>query len=378
MALIANWLGDRAVTKMVDTIIDQTHKDVTMEDELLKKYFPIKSRRDFKYLGLILEKYNILASIVGIGGRNPVTRIGSWKELNQEFIKVGLDFVFDEQDQRRMDEVMRSASLQGIEIYDTYNPDGSIKSEGESPTLAEFIFGREKDLVKAIYLLQDKLIYEVLQFGEVNYIDNRTNVKYVMDYKDPAETFNSFPDALTGNARWDQYTTADPITDLENDCWAYQDANGTQPAEIAMSRDLWRNMLRCDSVIEKASIFGSNINANKMNGEILKKVLVERGLPPVILQDRRYDYVDGSGNRQKGRFLNQNRYVFLCENMGERAIGPTMESKGSLYDKPKTGIWVKTKQDPYIETNDIMSAAANILPLTYNPKYLFSRQVVTA
>lgn len=378
MAYIANWLSDRAQTKLVDTIVDSTHKDVTTEDPVLNEYFPIRMRNDFKYLGLILEKYNILASIIGVGGRSPVNKIGSWKELNQDFIKVGLDFVFDENDQRRMEEVQRLASLQGISVYTQYNPDGTPKVQGENDTLASFIFGRAQDLVRSVNLLNDKLVYDVIQTGAISYTDTRTNIQVNLNFVDPSETFDSFPDALTGNDRWDQLETAEPLTNLEEDCWAYEEVNGTQPKAILMSKVLYRSMWHCKSVIDAASAFSTGVTAGKMTPAILTRILEERGLPPIILSDRRYDYVDGAGQRQKGRFLNTNRYVFLCEQMGERAIGPTIESKGGdINAKPKAGVYLNTKQDPYIATNDIMECAANILPLVYNPRYLFSRQVTS-
>lgn len=378
MAYIAKWLADRAQTKVVDNIIDSTHKDVTMADPVLDEYFPVKMHPDFKYLGLILEKYNILASIIGVGGRAPTTRIGSWKEVNQDYLKVGLDFVFDEMDQRRMEEVQRMANLQGITVGSQLNPDGTMKVQGESDTLASFIFGRAIDLVKSVNLLNSKLIYDVLQTGQINHTDARTNIVHNLNYVDPNETFVSFPSALAGNDRWDQYATAKPLTDLENDCWAYEEANGTQPKATLMSKILYRHIWHCQSVIDQASTFSSSISASKMNPAILTRVLEDRGLPPIILSDRRYDYLNAEGQRQKGRFLNTNRYVFLCEEMGERGIGPTIESKGGdVNAKPKPGVWLNTKQDPYIPTNDIMECAANILPLVYNPRYLFSRQAFT-
>ena len=378
MGQIASWLAERTQNKVVDQIIDSTHKDVTQADPVLAEYFPVQNRTDFDYLGVIVEKPNILASVIGINGRAPVTKIGSWKEVSQHFIKVGLDFVFDEEDQIRMEKLRRQAAYQGITVQNRVMPDGTIL-EGEGDTLASYIFGKPADLVKSVNLIHDKLIWDVLQTGKVEHPDARTGITVSLDYVDPAETFTSFPSALSGNDRWDQYSTAKPLEDLETDCWAYEEANGTMPDKIVMSRVLFRHMYYCQSVIDAAATFSTGLTASKMNPSIVKRILEDRGLPPIEIFDRKYDYETQDGVRQKGRFLNTNRYVFVAKQMGERAFGPTIESKGGdIEGKPKPGIWLKTMPDPYVETKDIMKCRATILPLVYNPKYLFSRQAFTA
>ena len=126
MATIANWLNERNQTKIVDKIVEDTHADLITEDPVLNEYAPVKMYNDRNFLGMVVEKIRPIASVIGYGGKAPTTQAGSFKQVVQKFAKLGLDYVFDEELQFRMEEVQRYAAYQGISVQDRVLPDGSV------------------------------------------------------------------------------------------------------------------------------------------------------------------------------------------------------------------------------------------------------------
>lgn len=390
MALIANWINDRNQSKVVDRIVEDTHTDLITEDPVLNAYFPVKSYNDRNFLGMVVEKVRPIASVIGYDGKAPTTQAGSFKQIVQKFAKIGLDYVFDEELQFRMEEVQRYAAYQGISVQDrVVIKDGKeVTVPGSGNQLSDFIFGKAEDLTIGVQTVVDNFAWQILQYGNINYVDPRSNITLSINYKDADANYNLFPNAGVAATvdgalfdprtfiSWDEYTTADGILDMELDCEAFRKVNGFYPKAIVMSKTAHRNLLRQTSTINYASTFSTSISASKMSGVVISRILEDRGLPPLVLSDRLYDQESNSGEITKSRFLGESRYCFLTPNMGERAFGTTIESKGSLYDKPKSGIFLETKPDPTNRVVDVMAARATALALAINPKVLFSRQII--
>lgn len=388
MAIIANWLNEHVQKKTVDLIVEDTHADTIQEDVVLNEYFPIKMYNDRNFLGMVVEKIRPIASVIGYNGKAPTTSAGDFRQVVQQFAKIGLQYVFNEEMQFRMEEVQRYAGLQGITVQNAVNPDGSVNRAGAGGDLAEFIFGKAADLTISMQTVLDNFAWQIAQYGKIEYTDPRTNIKLSVNYTDASTTYNFFPapgeaPVVAGEAfdtadrkSWDDYVGADGILDIELDCEAYRKVNGTYPKAIVMSKTAHRHLIRQKTTIDYAATFSTGVTAAKMSNVILSRVLEDRGLPPLVLHDRLYDLEDGNGGFTKARFLDENRYSFLAANMGNRAWGPTIESKKGLYDKPKAGIYMKTFQDPTNSAIDIMEGKATALALALNPKLLFSRQAI--
>lgn len=389
MAVIANWLNEHIQKKTVDKIVEDTHADTIQEDPILNEYFPIEMYNDRNFLGMVIEKIRPIASVIGYGGKAPTTTAGDFRQVVQQFAKLGLQYSFTEEMQFRMEEVQRYANLQGITVQDLRNPDGSVNRAGSGGKLADFIFGKSSDLVIGLQNVLDNFAWQIPQFGKIEYTDPRTNISLSVTYTDPAATYDFFPapgapctinngDALPGGTyvSWDDYDNADGILDIELDCEAFRKVNGTYPKATAMSKTAHRHLIRQKTTVDYAATFSTGVTAAKMSNVVLSRVLEDRGLPPIILHDRLYDIEDNNGGFTKARFLAEDRYVLLSSSMGNRSWGPTIESKAGLYDRPKAGIYLNTYQDPLNSAHDIMEAKATALAIALNPKLLLSRQIL--
>ncbi len=390
MAVIANWLNEHIQKKTVDKIVEDTHADTVQEDPILNEYFPIEMYNDRNFLGMVIEKIRPIASVIGYNGKAPTTSAGDFRQVVQQFAKLGLQYSFTEEMQFRMEEVQRYAGLQGITVQDLRNPDGTVNRAGSGGKLADFIFGKPKDLTIGLQNVLDNFAWQIPQFGKIEYTDPRTNISLSVNYLDPNATYNFFPapgDAPVVNGEafdagnrpsWDDYENADGILDIELDCEAFRKVNGTYPKAILMSKTLHRHLIRQKTTIDYAATFSTGVTAAKMSNVILSRVLEDRGLPPLVLHDRLYDMEDGDGNFSKARFVSEDRYVFLSSSMGNRAWGPCIENKKNLYDTPKAGIYLNTYQDPLNSAHDIMEAKATALAIALNPKLLLARTAIYA
>ncbi len=391
MAVIATWLNEHLQKKTVDKIVEDTHADTVQEDPILNEYFPIEMYNDRNFLGMVIEKIRPIASVIGYNGKAPTTSAGDFRQVVQQFAKLGLQYSFTEEMQFRMEEVQRYAGLQGISVQDVRNADGTVNRAGSGGKLADFIFGKPRDLTIGLQTLLDNMAWQIPQFGRVDYTDPRTNITLGVNYADPSATYNFFPapgdpctinngEAIPGGTyvSWDDWDNADGILDIELDCEAFRRVNGTYPKAIAMSKTAWRNLIRQKTTVDYAATFSTGVTATKMSNVILSRVLEDRGLPPVIISDRLYDVEDNDGNFTKARFLAEDRYVFLSAGCGSRAWGPLIEHKKNLYDSPKAGIYINTYQDPLNSAHDIMEAKATALAIGLNSKLFLSRQIIYA
>lgn len=391
MAVIATWLNEHLQKKTVDKIVEDTHADTIQEDPILNEYAPIEMYNDRNFLGMVIEKIRPIASVIGYNGKAPTTSAGGFRQVVQQFAKLGLQYSFTEEMQFQMEEAMRYASVQGITVQDIRNPDGTLNRAGQGGKLADFIFGKPKDLTIGLQNVLDNFTWQIPQFGKIEYTDPRTNISLSVNYLDPAATYDFFPapgDPCTinsGNAipggtyvSWDDYDNADGILDIELDCEAFRKVNGTYPKAIVMSKTLHRHLIRQKTTVDYAATFSTGVTAAKMSNVVLSRVLEDRGLPPLVIHDRLYDIEDGDGGFTKARFLSEDRYCFLSTNSLSRNWGPTIESKGSLYDRPKAGIYLNTFQDPLNSAHDIMEAKATALAICLNPKTILSRQALYA
>jgi hypothetical protein len=142
-----------------------------------------------------------------------------------------------------------------------------------------------------------------------------------------------------------------------------------------MSRKLRRHLLSQESTKQAVASINNTAAATIVNAvgtvspEMLVNVLQMRDLPPIVTFDELYKTEDVNKNFTNARFLNTNRYIFITPGMGERAMGPTLEGDGA------PGIFVKVRQVTDFPPRDVAQTVATMLPVVYQPKLLFSRQV---
>jgi hypothetical protein len=374
MGVIASWMEDQLQQEEAKLIQDDTLLNLKQSNMLLDQIAPFETYDSRNFVQYITERIAPTASIIAFGAKVPVTQQGQFRKLMVKLFKSGLAYLYDEDQQWDMKEAMELAQLKGVGVQNNVEPDGT-PVQGTNNTLADFIFGTVKDLTVAQVVLLNSLMWQALQFGEVAYTDPRVNTSVFLDYKDSGASYNHFPAALSGSNLWTNYANANGLSDLENDIETYIDTNGKRPDMIIMSRKLRRHLLNQETTKQAAgsirnSAASLTINAiGSLNVEMLSNVMSMRDLPPIVIMDDMYKIEDSNKNTTNARYLNTDRYVFASLNMGERAMGPTLESGGA------PGVFVETKQIENFPVVDATQAVATLLPVVANPKLLFSRKV---
>jgi hypothetical protein len=374
MAYVASWLNDEMQNQEIKLLIEDTLSDLKRRSGLINTIAPLKSYDDRNFVAYLTESMNIVASIIAYGGEIPSTQVGRFSKMIGELFKAGLSYDYPEERQWAIRDAVEVATRRGVQVQDAVSSDGTI-IPGSNNTLADYLFGTIKSLTESQVTLLDSLFWQILQFGQVAYTDPRTNTSLTLDYKDPNATYNHFPSAKVGADAWTAYTTANGVRDLDEDIETFVDTNGVAPSMIVMSRKLRRHLLSQESTKQAVASINNTAAATIVNAvgtvspEMLVNVLQMRDLPPIVTFDELYKTEDVNKNFTNARFLNTNRYIFITPGMGERAMGPTLEGDGA------PGIFVKVRQVTDFPPRDVAQTVATMLPVVYQPKLLFSRQV---
>lgn len=367
MAFLANWLNENLQAKQADLIVEDTLSDLRLRSGLLDEYVPMKTYEGRKFLAYVVKEINVVASIISFGAEPPVASTGNFQKITAEMLKSGLTYRFDEETQWDMQEALELAYAKGINVQDTLLPDGTVV-RGSNNDLATYLFGTIERMVRAQVDLLDALTWQALQTGTIAWTDPRSNTTVQIDYRDPAAAYNHFPAALSGTARWDQYSTANGVSDLYNAVDTFIDTVGYSPELIAMPRKV-RNHLMQQTETKNAASSLTVTQVGSVSPDMLRAVLEARGIPPIVTFDEMYQVEDSSKNVINARFLNDNRFVFLNKKMGQRAMGTTIESNG------KAGVYAIAREISKFPAVDAIQGVSTLLPVFAQPKMLFSRQV---
>jgi hypothetical protein len=392
MGTIASWLSEKVQAKQVDLIAEDTLLRLKTRDGLLDPYFPIKTYTNRDFVGYLIENIPTLAAVVGVGAPIPSKRQGKLRELTTRLVKLALGIDYDEETQWKMREMLQLARANGTTVQDTYNENAQLVAAGTNQALADYLFGNAETLVKAIMDTLNLFSWQIIQTGAVNYTDPYTNTTTTLDWKDPDADYNHFPNALTNNPAddnaaaslnpgtivWTNEKYANGLRTIEDAIEVYMDTTGgLVPEKVVMSRHLRKKLMYQKPVIDMASkITTTPMTAATMSPDILNAIMAQRELPALVTFDEQYGVEISGYETQKANFLNRNRFAFLSPNMGERAMGVTMESTGGdLNVQPKTGVYVHTFQASKSPMKDRTEAIATALPIVLNPKKLYSQQV---
>lgn len=372
MGWIATWLSEQTQAGMADLVVEDTLTDLKRREKLLDKYIPFETYRTREFLAYVVEEINTLASVMPYGVEPPVTQHGTFRKITAELLKTGLSYLYDEERQWEMKRAMEEAMAKKIMVMDIPDPVTGEVIRGTNNDLAKYLFGTIERIAASQVEVLNFLTWQALQTGAIDYTDPRTGAKVTLDYRNPNDTsYNHFPSALSGADAWDQYATANGIRDLYNDIETYLDTNGYRPSAIVMSHRLRNHLMQQQATKDSASSL-TVTQVGTVSPDMLGKVLEARDLPPIITFDEQYQNEYDNKQTYKARFLNDNRYVFLTEGMGQRAMGPTIESDGA------EGVYVATREVSKFPSVDATQAVATILPVFPDPKKMFARQAKAA
>ena len=372
MGYIASWLSDQIQNRMADEVVEETLLDLKRREKILDEYIPFQTYSSRNFIAYLFDEQSPIASIIPYGAEIPATQVGTLRKIDAQMLKTALSYVYDEEKQWEMKEAMEQAALARLTVMDIRDPmTGELLIKGTNNDLAKYLFGSVEKVAAAQVEVLNVLTWQGLQFGKVEYVDPRSNYKTNLDYTNPHDTsYNHFPAALAGNDRWDQAATANGLKNLQDDVDAYVQTNGFRPDAIVMSRRLRQDLLNQTSTKQSAVALIS-AQVGTVGPDMLGNILNQMDLPPIVTFDEQYQS-EMNSEVYRGRFLNDNRYVFLSRNMGKRAMGPTIEADGA------EGVYVVTREVQKFPSIDATQGVATVLPAFTNPKLLFSRQVKDA
>lgn len=387
MAYVASFFAERFVSKQVTAMVDETEQQLLKRGHLIDKYFPTQMYDGRDFVGLLTKRVAPAASIVAYGAEIPLVSFGGVERMAATLFKLGTSRLYDEETQWKMMEAQNLAITKGVRVQKVYNPDGTV-TPGSAPDLATILFGQVSWLVKGVTDRMDALKWQVAQTGAVDLTDPITGIPISLDFKTAGADYNHFPLPLTqtGNTvtptlnKWTDYANAQGLQNLSDDCDTYYDTNGYYPDEIVLSRKAWKDFLQQKSTRDAARQL-STTELGLVSPEMGRKLLEMRDIPKVTVFEEKYQEQLKDGSIVDVNFLNNNRYVFLKEDMGVSAIGPTLESVptivggGDVAINPKSGIYVTTYEQNKHPKQDVSMATATFLPIVMNPKQLFSRQI---
>lgn len=368
MAFISEWLNTQMQAKAADMIIDDTVSNLQRREGLLDMVIPLKTYDSRHFLAYVMEELNTIASVIGYGAEPPLTQQGTFRKITAELLKFGLSRVYDEEYQWQMKEAMEEAALKGVYVQSYRDPRTGKVVPGINNSLAQYIFGTIEGLAKSQIELLDKMTWQVLQTGKISHFDSRTKVPVDISYINPYATYNHFPSPLMGGDKWDQKATANGLQNIYDAVDTYVDTNGFAPKMIVMSRKALNHLMQQQSTKEAATqIKGSAVGT--VGPDLLGAALEARQLPSIVTFDEMYKYEAEDKSTSNVRFLNDNHMVFMAEEMGQRAMGPTLEGKGVQ------GVYVVTREITKFPPVDASQSVCTSVPIFANPKLLYAQQV---
>lgn len=371
MGRIADWVNARPAS--IRKIVDQTQERVRRRSGLTDEYFPVNfGYDDFDLLWLKFTDEMPIASVIGFEGEVPHTKSGKVTELEMEVFKLGLAYLWKENDFKLMHKYENR--LQGVPQ--------SFKNR---------LFGSVQMLVPRITDLASVLLWEVIYKGNCSYTDPRTGLKAELTYSTESSLF---PSALTTTNRWTEAATANGLQNLVDLSEAFYAIHGYFPDVTVMSRTAYNN-LRNQASTKEAAVAKTGSAATAANTvvspELLNALFADREIPPIYVNqngqtgfDDEVDVEDAAGNISRRRLLPTNYVTFLTKKqrmgdevgndagtMGERAFGPTVENDMN------PGIYTLTEEVSKSPPVDRALAVGTFVPAIWDSRLLCARKIAS-
>lgn len=149
---------------------------------------------------------------------------------------------------------------------------------------------------------------------------------------------------------WDDHANATPFSDLQAISRIQEQATGTRPARMVLSRKQYDNLPFSAQL--KAMIFDQNAPDRMLTPEEINTLMRRFDLPTFETYDVKVRQEAANGTTTEVRTMDENRSFLLpATNVGQTLVGPTAESRvllGTPYAQNAPGIWAATypKDEP--------------------------------
>lgn len=353
--LIARYTS--SIPKLVDITNPKVMEHFRQEDPLLATYYEIKDYSDFDLLWLKTREVPSVASVLGFEGEVPNTRgLVGLEQGSLGRFKIGVAHTYTENDLILMNKFENSNNPRFIQDF------------------KDRIFGNIEDMRPRILGMTDILTWQVNLSGGCDYFDPRSGAIARLSY--PTEPA-LFPNALTGQAKWNQHNTADGIRNLEEHLRAFYAVHHRKPDEIAMPEFLADDLISQVSTRNYARTLTTSqtpVEDYFVDIDILQAVLKRRKIPPIRIYDRTLPVETAPNVFTPIPLLPYGYYCFLTKvpgqtGMGERAFGPlpSNDFKPGINAFPE-----EVSKEPPV---DRLVGTATVVPAVWNSKLLAARKV---
>lgn len=345
-------------------VVDLTYAKLNLSDSPLEKYFPTVDYPDIELALQDIEEKPTLAQLVGnasIPATAPITTIS---ERVARKMAIGKKREYTDQDH----DLMRKFELYMMSRGGT----ASAMLQGIKDKFFGNIANMVGDLRRKSYMVMMKLAQE----ASISYVDPLTEYSINLAY--PNTIPSLLPSPLVGADAWSELLTARGLLDLRNHSDAYYDEFQRRPDSLWLRTKNLRE-LRDQRSTQAAYVakFGINLDASSLAGvEVPEQALFDlikdrTGVNEVIVLDNEY-YEENKNNPSEpiaGRYLDNDRYIFLEEGNQRLAAIPSPENNWS------SSVFVLSEmveRAPY-KTHTIVYQ--RLIPLFRDSRKIASRQV---
>ena len=341
MGYVSDFLTDKLQAQIAETLVDDTIARLRQRTHLLDRFMPIVTYESEDFLAYVTEKLAPIASVVAMDAEIPIVAHGEFRRVIGELARLALGYQFDGKTQKDMRKAMEEATYKNASVMSMTMTDGSMM-KGVNDPLVKYLYGHVETLVQGHADWLTAMAWQVVQTGQINYTDPRTRVAFSIDYRRPNAPYNHFPAPLTqtGNTVdgtqnvWNDFANADGITLLENAQATYVLTNGFKPDAIAMSNTAINYLRRQQSTITKARQAIGVAQVGSVGYGMLNEIMIQNNLPPIVQFDELYQLETTfpgqtatlDPNIANARFLQENRFVFLKEGLGQQCLGQSEET----------------------------------------------------
>jgi len=200
------------------------------------------------------------------------------------------------------------------------------------------------NMIDAVEARVEKMRIDAITTGKIEL--NENGVIMTVDYGVPTE----HKEALTGDNRWSQYTTATPITDIQEWVDKIVADTGIRPERALTSNTVVAHLLKCAEV--RQLIYGDLGGSRAVSVNQLNELMRTMNLPQIATYDEQVRRQKADGTYETFRFFPEDKFVLLPgQALGETLDGPTEDAM----------------LDPDIEATEVAGIYAAVYRNSFDP-----------
>jgi hypothetical protein len=359
--------------RQIDELVDRTFFRLLENTSAVDALFPARNYADSSILIAEVESYRpTLANIVAADQEVPTTR--QILTINDRELKPyygGKKVLWTSRDYELLDKLNLALAAGG----------GANKQLADA--IEQSFFKRMVDLVPSVYERSLQFALLIATGQAIDYTDPITKARLQLAYSGTIPAH--LPAPLTGNARWSQPATCQPLTNLQTHAEAIYGTGSNTGLGVWFDTLLmhWRNLRQvADSNEAKVAMMrrmGADTATPATDGIYLSDqqaidLIKERTRATnVVLFDAQFSEENEDGSISNGEFLPSDYYVFMPagrQNI-KRAFVPVLGADG----RKTAGVARVTKNNgdiPYREWTTVLGAS---IPAVSDPRYLAARRV---